>query len=74
MEKLSILILLIFIAACSPKPAKLNAVAVQESSHLAKPTKPFSAFSTYELRPFVLSSEVRDSGKKRKHAVKLEKR
>lgn len=59
-------------AGCAPKPAKLKAAAKQEISQLAKPSKPFSAYANYELRPFVLTDEVRDSGKKRKHATKLE--
>jgi hypothetical protein len=72
MKKLSVLILLVFMAGCAPKPEKLKAVAVQETAQLTKPSKPFSAFSTYELRPFILSSGVRDNGKKSKHAVRLE--
>lgn len=72
MKKLSALILLAFVVACSPKPAKLKAVAVQKSAQLAKPSKPFSAFSNYELRPFILSNGVSGSSKKRKHATKLE--
>ncbi len=71
-KKLSVLILLVFMAGCAPKPEKLKAVAVEETALLAKPTKPFSTFSKYELKPFILSGSVSDSSKKRKHAVRLE--
>ena len=58
MKKLS-LILFVFLAGCAAEPAKLYAVAVKESSRLGKPSKPLSAYSTYELKPFILMPKLK---------------
>lgn len=73
MKKLSIL-LLVFLAGCAADPAKLKAVAVEESGRLAKPSKPFSAFSSYELKPFILSDEVKNGANKVEQAAILEQK
>jgi len=73
MKKLSILIL-VFLAGCAADPAKLNAVAVEKSGRLAKPSKPFSAFFSYELKQFVLSDEVKIEADKVKQANILEQK
>lgn len=71
MKKLSIL-LLVFLAGCAADPAKLKSVAVEESGRLAKPSRPFSAFSSYELKPFVLSSGIKSEADKIQQAAVLE--
>lgn len=73
MKKLS-LVLVIFLAGCAASPEKLNAVAVEESARLPKPSKPLSAFSSYELKPFILSAEVTKDADKVEQAAILEKK
>lgn len=72
--KILSLILSMFLVGCVADPEKLDAVAKDESSRLAKPSKPFSAFSSYELKPFVYSAQVKNSRGKVKQAVILEQK
>ena len=73
MKKLS-LILFVFLAGCAAEPVKLTAVAVEESSRLGKPSKPLSAYSTYELKPFILSAQVKSKTDKIQQAAILEQK
>ena len=57
------LVLLIFVG-CAAAPEKLESVGRAESARLAQPTKRFSSYAAYELRPMVLSETVnRDEDK-----------
>ncbi len=73
MKKLTILIF-VFLAGCAADPERLNLVAVDEANRLAKPSKPLSAFSSYELRPMILSRKVKSEAGKVKEAAILDQK
>ena len=64
----------IFLAGCAASQEDLNAVSVTEAARLAKPSKPLSAFASYELAPMSLSPEVRAKPEKVREAAVLEAR
>lgn len=54
----------IILAGCAANPQTLESVARTESARLAPPTRPFSSFASYDLRPMVLSEAVQaEAGK-----------
>ena len=54
----------LILAGCAAAPEKLESVGRAESARLARPTKRFSSYAAYELRPMVLSEAVkRDEAK-----------
>lgn len=57
MKKITLLIA-IFLAGCGPSQETLNATAEAEAARLVKPSRPLSAFASYELRPMILSPEI----------------
>lgn len=71
MKKFAVLILVV-LAGCAADPKKLNDVATSEAGHLAKPSKPLSTFSSYELKPFTLSDDVMKDDDKVEQAAVLE--
>jgi hypothetical protein len=73
MKKLSIIILFV-LAGCAADPENLNAVAERVASHAAKPIKPLSAFSSFELRPIALSHKIERNAGKTAQAAILNKR
>jgi hypothetical protein len=74
MKLLMLILSGVLLVSCAADPAKLNAVAKQEASRLAPPSKPFSAFSGYKLKPFVYSAEVQSSPDKVEQALTLEQK
>ena len=48
----------IILAGCAADPQRLESVGKSESSRLAPPTKRFSSYSNYELKPMVLSEAI----------------
>lgn len=73
MKKLTV-ILLVLLAGCVADPENLKKVAVSESERLAKPSVQLSVFSSYDLRPIVLSNDVTSDKDKVKQAAVLEKK
>lgn len=67
-----VLVLCIILSGCAANPQKLELVGKTESARLAPPTKPFSSFANYELRPMVLSPAVQGEPGKVKAAGELE--
>jgi hypothetical protein len=63
--------LLLFLAGCAASQEDLNAVAVQESGRLAKPSVPLSTFASYELEPMTMSSEIQGQPDKVKQGAVL---
>jgi len=57
MNKL-IIVLAIFLAGCAASQEDLNTVSAIESSRLAAPSTPLSAYASYELAPMTMSPEV----------------
>ena len=72
MRKHTTVLFLLILTACAADPEKLNSVAEQEVTRLAPPSKPLSAFSDYELKPFVLWPEVASEAEKIREAEILE--
>ena len=71
MKYFSILLLAVLVGCTTP--AKLDAVAVKFSHQLGKPSKPFSAFSNYQLKPAILSEDVKNNPGNTADLVVLEK-
>lgn len=65
------LIFLIF-TGCAAAPEKLESVGRAESARLARPTKRFSSYASYELKPIVLSEAVKSDEAKVAAAADLE--
>ena len=64
MRALIIVVVAGFMAACAADPAKVQAVAEQESSRLEKAAKPLSGFAEFELRPLTFTDGImREEGK-----------
>lgn len=64
----------VVLAGCAADPEKLNRVAVSETERMTKPSVQLSAFSDYELKPFVLSDAIAREEDKVKEAAKLEQK
>lgn len=70
--KTILLILCMVLAGCAATPEKLESVAQTEAARLAPPTKSFSGYLSYELKPMVLSPAVLSESRKVEEAEKLE--
>ncbi len=57
-------LLVLFLAGCAASQEDLNAVAVQESTRLTKPSVPLSTFASYELERMTTSAEIQDQPEK----------
>lgn len=73
MKKFAVLVL-VFLAGCTATPEKLNKVAAIEANRAAKPSKPLSAFSSYELRPITLSDKIKSEPEKVEQAAVLDQK
>ena len=57
-------VLAVLVAGCAANPATLESVARTEAARMAVPSRNFSSFAAYELRPMSLSPAVRvENGK-----------
>lgn len=78
MKKAFVCLMIGLLAGCSSKPeSKENRIvtaAKAESSRLAAPSQPLSAFADFELRPMELSAGVSERKEKVKVAEQLEAR
>jgi hypothetical protein len=70
--KLLILVITLFLAGCAASQEDLDTVSADEAAQLAKPSKPLSAFVSYELKPMNLSPEVGVKPEKVEQAAILE--
>ncbi len=59
------------IVGCASDPANRTAVANQEASQFAPPSKPLSSFSRYELKPIAMSAAVMEDEDKKKITLEL---
>jgi hypothetical protein len=48
----------VLIAGCAANPATVESVAKTEAARMPAPVRPFSSFSSYELKPMALSPAV----------------
>jgi len=71
MKRLVTLFMLL-VAGCAASQEDLNAVAVEESARLVKPSVPLSTFASYELKPMTFSPEVQEQPEKVKAGAVLE--
>lgn len=62
----------IILAGCAATPEALDSVAKTESARMAAPTRPFSTFASFELKPMVLSPAVSSEPGKVEAARELE--
>ncbi len=62
----------LILAGCAAAPERLESVGRAESARLTPPTKRFSNYAAYELRPMVLSAAVKNDEDKVKAASDLE--
>jgi len=65
-------VVVLILAGCAASQEKLEAVGRRESSRIAPPTKRFSSYARYELKPMVLSPTLRNEERKVKAAGELE--
>jgi hypothetical protein len=66
------LLVLLILVGCAAAPEKLESVGRAESARLAQPTKRFSSYAAYELKPMVLSDAVKRDEAKVEAARELE--
>ena len=72
MRALVIVVIAGLMAACAADPARVQAVAEQESSRLEKASKPLSSFAEFELRPMTFTDGImQEEGKLEEAAAKL---
>ena len=64
----------IVLAGCAAAPEKVSSVAQTESARMAVPTRKFSTFAAYELKPMTLSPAVTAEPDKVRWAGDLESR
>jgi hypothetical protein len=72
MMKIIYPLVFLILAGCAAAPEKLESVGRAESARLARPTKRFSSYAAYELRPMVLSEAVKRDEAKVEAAGELE--
>ena len=71
MKIVSLLICLLLVG-CAASPERLESVGRSESARPAPPTKRFSSYATYEVKPMILSSAVKSDQAKVRAAGDLE--
>jgi PBP1b-binding outer membrane lipoprotein LpoB len=72
MKKAIVLLIIVFLAGCSPSSSKLASVAKNESARLGVTARPLSEFSNFELKPMELSAGVSERKEKVEVAKQLE--
>jgi hypothetical protein len=70
--KIIFAIAILIFAGCAASPEKLETVGRRESGRMAPPTKRFSSYALYELKPMILAPVLRDEERKVKAAGELE--
>jgi len=70
----ALLVALVVLAGCAANPETVQSVAATESARLNKPSRPFSTFAHYELRPMARGPAVEREAGKVEEAEDLENR
>jgi hypothetical protein len=70
--KAAALVLCMILSGCAASPERLELVGKSEAGRMSPPTKRFSSYANYELRPMVLSPAVQSEPGKVKAAGELE--
>lgn len=65
---------IVLLAGCAATPESLESVATTESARMAAPSRPFSSFASYELKPMTLSPAVMKEHGKVERAAELDAR
>lgn len=74
MKRLTTLVLALLLLGCAADPQKLEDVAIAEVERLPKSSVPLSSFSSYDLKPSLLSDAVKDSESKVVQAAILDQK
>ncbi len=72
MRSLIVVVVVGLLAACAADPARVQAVAEQESSRLEKASKPLSSFAEFELRPMTFTDGIMQEEGKLEEAREFE--
>jgi hypothetical protein len=64
MMKIFYTLVALILAGCAAAPEKLESVGRAESAKMRPPTKRFSSYASYELRPMVLGESVKQDERK----------